>query len=120
MASIESTLPALTSSQQYVVLIRLANELEDYLDRGLCFCANASDRIARARARLDRQASLAQAIGYERLSAEMRDACAANVQGVLPAGVRTDQGHSSLRVPRSYAARITTVLRSRATRLIRS
>jgi len=107
-ARVDSLAPA----DRLVVLIRLANELEDYLDGGVLFCANSEARLARLMRIADDHVTLAQRLGQPALAEELSRAFAGNGTGPVPAGVRNRSGHSRLRVPRSYGRRYVARLRS--------
>ena len=104
-------------SERFVILIRLANELEDYLDTGLLFCANAVDRMSRAARRREPQAALARQLGCDSLAEELTRALEANERRTLAAGVRGAHGHSALSQPRSYRRRPAVAVRQYVARL---
>lgn len=102
----------LSMPEQRVILIRLANELEDYLDGGVLFCANSEARLARLVRIRDDHVSLARQLGQPDLADELSQAFSTNAAGAVPSGVRNRSGHSRLWIPRSCRLRYVSVLRS--------
>jgi Domain of unknown function (DUF6817) len=70
-----------------VVLIRLANELDDWLHCEVAHCANASGRIKGARRDEPHLMALARILGHPGLGEELRDAVAENRAAAVPEGV---------------------------------
>jgi len=111
LAAAVGTLPARDRS---VVLIRLANELEEHLDCGIQFCANGAQRMARVASLGPLFVEMAQTIGQPGLADELSAAFAENCTTPIPDELRSTTSYSFLEPPRSYGRRWTVRLRSYA------
>jgi (p)ppGpp synthase/HD superfamily hydrolase len=112
IASVSARAASLSPSDRHVVVIRLANELEDYLDDGVLFCANSGARLERLARVAGAHVALARQLGQVGLAEELEQAFGRNMSGAVPPGVRSPAGHSRLRVPRSYRRRYLAVVRA--------
>jgi (p)ppGpp synthase/HD superfamily hydrolase len=112
IAGLPARAAILSPLDQRVVLIRLANELEDYLDGGVLFCANSAARVARMARVANDHLVLARRLGHPDLADELSQAFAMNAAGSIPSGLRSKSGHSRLRIPRSCRRRYVSILRS--------
>jgi (p)ppGpp synthase/HD superfamily hydrolase len=106
----------LSPVEQRVVLIRLANELEDHLDAGIQFCANRAQRIARMLALADPLVDLARQLGHPVLADELSRSFAENRSTIIGEGLREQSSYSALHVPRSCRRRYITLVRSYVSR----
>lgn len=99
----KSTIPAicdrlntLNATERQVLLVRLANELEDHLDHGVLYCGNAEQRRDYIRSSLYLSIEMAHKLGFPTLAAALecnfRDTCSIEI----PAAVRTSRNSSYL------------------------
>lgn len=109
---------SLPAREQHVLLMRLANELEEYADCGIQFCANAADRLARMKARGPHLINAARAIGQPALASELCRVIDENAATVIPASLRGPTNFSHIRPPRSYTRRWSARIRSSASKLL--
>ena len=112
IAGLPARAATLSPIDQRVVVIRLANELEDYLDGGVLFCANSAARVARMSRLAKDHLVLARQLGHPDLADELSQAFALNAADSIPSGLRSRNGHSRLRIPRSCRRRYVSILRS--------
>lgn len=84
------------SKERQVLLIRLANELEDHLDHGVLYCGNAEQRREYIRSSLYLSVEMAHKLGFPTLAAALecnfRDTCSVEI----PAAIRTSRSSSFL------------------------
>ena len=109
---------SLPPREQHIVLMRLANELEEHTDCGIQFCANAEQRLARMRSLGPHLTNIARAIGQVDLASELCRAMEENDKAVIPAALRGASSFSSVRPPRSYTRRWTARMRSSMSRIL--
>jgi amino acid adenylation domain-containing protein len=95
-------LPEFDLTQRNVVLMRLANELEEHLDMASLYCSNAMERRLFAELYGDHLLKLADELGYPKLASRLRGAFSTlertEVPEVLRAPRRIGNGHEDLRV----------------------
>lgn len=91
---------ALDALDREVVLMRLANELEDHLDLGACFVAEPPGRD-----RLEAARDLAEALGHPRLAEDLRACLAAEEAVRIPPWLRGVHARTFLVAPRSHRVR---------------
>lgn len=87
------------------VLLRLANELEEYTDLGVCYCnERARKRISFDQTIQDTLTNMAESLGHETLSTSLADAFRAASGADVPdvARSRESSGKSILIPPRTY------------------
>lgn len=94
LAALRERLPALAPADREVVLIRLANELDDHLDLGALYCGNAEHRRGRIGAGLRLAGDLARDLGVPELGASLDRAFDATLSTELPGALRTDRATS--------------------------
>ena len=104
-----------SAGERITVLIRLANELEEYLDLGLAHRANVSELARRASAAAC-QRELANRLNEPRLAEELAQQMRDNAAASIPPAVRGPRMNSHLRRPRSYSRRFVVAIRSSLTR----
>lgn len=99
----KSTIPAirdrvdtLNASDRQILLVRLANELEDHLDHGILYCGNAEQRREYIRSSLYLSVEMAQKIGFPALGAALELAFRDTFSVELPAVIRTKRNSSFL------------------------
>lgn len=85
MMALPDRLPTLSQAERCVVLMRLANELEDYADLGMAFCQKNSQ--AAIAAEWDGIVAIAHGLGYtalaEALSTSFQKTATSQIPGVL-------------------------------------
>jgi len=89
------------SIDREVVLLRLANEVDDHLDLGILYCRDAVDRLARARQMQVPAVELARRLGEPRLAAALEAAIGTCLSGAVPDGLRTAHALSFALAPPS-------------------
>ena len=99
----KSTIPAirdrvdtLNASDRQILLVRLANELEDHLDHGILYCGNAAQRREYIRSSLSLSVEMAQKLGFPALAAALELAFRDTFSVELPAVIRTERNSSYL------------------------
>jgi len=94
--AIRDRLDILEPTERQILLIRLANELEDHLDYGVLYCGNAEQRREYIRSSLYLSVEIAHKLGFPSLAAALeynfRDACSVEI----PAAIRTSRNSSFL------------------------
>ena len=115
--SLPARAATLTVTEQRVLLIRLANELEDHLDLGIQFCGNRAQRMARMDALGEDAVELARRLGYAALAEELSTAFADNRAAAVPLALKGQEAYSSLRIPRSCARRYVSRVRAYLSKL---
>jgi (p)ppGpp synthase/HD superfamily hydrolase len=105
-------LDQLSSIDRDVVLMRLANELEERLDLGLRYCGDTKYQSYASRD-CQRLVECAQKLGYPTLAIELEQAFEATVQADLPQQFcnSTGFGYSALVVPQSCRPKLSVALR---------
>ncbi len=115
---LSSGIAELDPLDRQVVLVRLANALEDHLDMALAYC-----RKVQARSYLDRSVAamveLAISLGYPHLAAELEGAAEATALAQIPPSLRVDRRRTYVTAPASYRRRPTAVARDVAARALR-
>ncbi len=105
----------LGSDDRTIVLMRLANDLEDHLDRGILYCHNAKDRLASLKSPHNLLVASAEKLGYSVLASELNRV----LQETLQYSINNDlisqgEGKGVLRkIPFSYRQRFTHYLYQR-------
>jgi (p)ppGpp synthase/HD superfamily hydrolase len=83
-----------TDLEKQVLLIRLANELEDHLDRGVLYCGNAEQRRQYICSSLYLSVAMAQQLNYPQLAAALENTFRETLTKQLPE-ILMGQGRSS-------------------------
>ena len=96
-------LDAMSEAQRGVVLMRLANELEEFLDRGILYCGDRKRRALTDPHRCRLMIDVARRLGYPALSEELARSVA-EASSELPAELRRARSANSsyLVAPASY------------------
>ncbi len=98
LARVESMAP----DERDVVLIRLANELEDHLDLGVLYCGNADTRRAAIRSWLGLSVDVARRLGHPALAAELNRAFDEVLSDDLPEVLRQPHMYTHKVPPSSH------------------
>jgi (p)ppGpp synthase/HD superfamily hydrolase len=114
---IEEGLDALDPREREVLLIRLANELEDHLDLGVLYCADARRRRDHVSASLYLCVDMAKRLGFPHLADALAQAFRETLSTELPMSLRRADSGSFVVAPASYALRWPVRLRRLLARL---
>lgn len=79
-----------------ILLIRLADELEDHLDQGVLYCSTAEHRREYIQPSLFLSVGMAHKLGHPALASALARAFQETLSVELPAKIRRAQGHSFL------------------------
>jgi hypothetical protein len=103
--SIRNRVGSLTATERDVLVIRLANELEDHLDFGVLYCGNGEKRREYIRSPLNQSVDMARMLGLDALAAELDRAFAATLAAELPAALRNPHDYTFVQPPASHSPR---------------
>lgn len=97
-------LDGMTEVERHIVLIRLANELEEHLDLGMLYCGAQRLTGTSANHRCRLLVKLAEKLGFPTLARELTSAFAETASATLPPELRRSDARNSSYVvaPRSY------------------
>ncbi len=95
-----------------VVVLRLADRLEDTLDGGDLYCANAEQRLRNLAQGGASMVNLASALGFPRLAAELGEALSFLSSARIPHGLQNGDGHTRvyLAMPNSCRMRYSALI----------
>lgn len=96
----------LTPIERDVLVIRLANELEDHLDYGVLYCGNGEKRRDYIRSPLNQSVEMARALGLDVLAAELDRAFRETLAAELPPALRNPKDYTFVQRPASLAPRL--------------
>ncbi|MBD2180488.1 HD domain-containing protein [Planktothrix sp. FACHB-1355] len=113
ISAIAQNLNTLTPSDRHVLLMLLANELEDHLDLGILYCANFEKRLRYVKRSGDLIVKIAEELGFASLAAELTRVFAEVTSANIPAGLRSTYNYSFQLAPKSYHKRTLIGLRDR-------
>lgn len=105
IAEIHAGAAGLGPRDRDVLLLRLANELEDHLDLGVLYCGNAEERRAAVRQWLHLCVDLAHQLGQPKLAAEFDRVFREILSEDVPEVVREAEDHTHSLAPRSSVPR---------------
>ena len=94
-----------------VLVIRLANELEDHLDYGVLYCGNGEQRREYIRSPLNQSVDMARSLGLTTLAAELDRAFAATLAEEVPEGLRNPHDYTYVQPPASHSPRVSVAAR---------
>lgn len=103
-------LDTLSEIERHVVLIHVANELEDYWDLGVLYCGDAEDRRGDVSSHLHLMVPMAEKLGYPELATALDQAFTATVSSELPTPFQTHETASFLVCPASHRPRVAVTL----------
>ncbi|HEX9420428.1 MAG TPA: HD domain-containing protein, partial [Methylomirabilota bacterium] len=86
--AIGAQLDAMTALERDVLLIRLANELEDHLDLGVLYCADAGRRRDHVSTSLHHCVDMAKRLGFPELADSLSQAFQATLSADVPMALR--------------------------------
>jgi (p)ppGpp synthase/HD superfamily hydrolase len=99
---IHARVASMTPTERDVLLVRLANELEDHLDLGVLYCGNADDRRAAIRSWLGLSVDMAHGLGQPALAAELTRVFDEVLSDDLPAVLRQPHKYTHRLPPSSH------------------
>lgn len=94
--TIREGLTTLGPKDREILLVRLANELEDHLDFGVLYCGNAEHRREYIRSSLYLCVGMAHRLGFPALAAALARTFQSVVSAELPTPTGTGHDHSFL------------------------
>ena len=103
--SIRQRVGTLSQIERDVLVIRLANELEDHLDHGVLYCGNGEKRREYIRSPLNQSVDMARMLGMPELAAELDRAFTETVEADLPDALRNPHEYTFQQPPASHAPR---------------
>ena len=109
--SIRARVGSLTPIERDVLVIRLANELEDHLDYGVLYCGNGEKRREYIRSPLNQSVDMARSLGLTTLASELEEAFRETLSEELPAALRTPHDYTFTQPPASHSPRLTVAAR---------
>lgn len=95
----------LTQSERDVLVIRLANELEDHVDLGVLYCGNGEKRREYIRSPLNQSVEMARKLGFMDLAAQLDRLFNETLNAELPAALRTPHDYTFVQPPASHSPR---------------
>jgi (p)ppGpp synthase/HD superfamily hydrolase len=102
---IRERVETLSPIERQVLVIRLANELEDHLDYGVLYCGNGEKRREYIRSPLNQSVDMARALGHTQLAAELDRAFRETVSTELPLALRNPHDYTFVQPPASHSPR---------------
>ena len=97
---------ALSAGDRAVLLMRLANELEDHIDLGVTFCADAEHRRQLIRSWLHVCVNLAKELGHPELGGALAEAFRGSLYAAAHPALMTSQSISHTLPPASCRSRL--------------
>ena len=107
----------MSTDERAVLLVRLANELEDHLDRGITYCGDAEHRRQLIRSWLHICADLAEEMGHPELGSALTEVFRESLCVTPPPALATSQRISHTLLPASCRPRLLVRLRRVLARL---
>lgn len=95
----------LTAIERDVLVIRLANELEDHLDFGVLYCGNGERRRDYIRSPLNQSVDMARRLGFTELASELDAAFTDTLSATLPPALRNGHDYTFVQPPASHSPR---------------
>jgi (p)ppGpp synthase/HD superfamily hydrolase len=95
----------MSAVERDILLIQLANELDDYRELGSNYAANADERIAAVRQCGPQQVEMAEWLGYPELAQALRETYAESIAAFVPKPLRSEFKYGYEIVPDSCRVR---------------
>jgi len=114
---IHDRLDAMDESERDVLLIRLANELEDHADLGVLYCSNADRRRTYVSSSLYRCVDMAARLGFPDLATALDGAFKETLSAAVPPAFRRAESESFLLAPASHGLHLAVQVRRILARL---
>ncbi len=108
---IRQRVPSLGPAEREVLIIRLANELEDHLDCGVLYCGNGEQRRAYIRSPLKQSVDMARSLGQMKLADSLDEAFQETLRVELPAALRNQHDYTFVQPPLSHRPRLKVAVR---------
>jgi (p)ppGpp synthase/HD superfamily hydrolase len=105
--AIRQRVDSLTAVEREVLVIRLANELEDHLDNGVLYCGNGEERREYIRSPLNQSVGMAKHLGLSALADELQRAFDETLSADVPAALRNPQEYTFVQPLASHRPRLT-------------
>jgi (p)ppGpp synthase/HD superfamily hydrolase len=109
--AIRQRVSTLAPIERDVLVIRLANELEDHLDCGVLYCGNGERRREYIRSPLNQSVDMARALGLTELASELDAAFNATLTAELPVALRNQHDFTFVQPPASHSPRMKIAVR---------
>lgn len=109
--TIRERVETLTPIEREVLVIRLANELEDHLDFGVLYCGNGEKRRDYIRSPLNQSVDMANKLGLTDLAAELDAAFTDTLTATLPETLRNSHDYTFVQPPLSHRPRLKIAVR---------
>ena len=119
VGTLADTAASMDEADRRVMLIRLANELDDHQDRGLLYVAGVARRRTFIRTSLHRCVEMAERLGHPALAIELARVLKETLTADVPPGLRGPTDDSFLLAPASHSWRAAVVARWILARLAR-
>jgi (p)ppGpp synthase/HD superfamily hydrolase len=102
---IRARVDTLTAIEREVLVIRLANELEDHLDFGVLYCGNGEKRREYIRSPLNQSVDMARSLGLTELATALDAAFTDTLTATLPETLRNTHDYTFVQPPESHSPR---------------
>jgi (p)ppGpp synthase/HD superfamily hydrolase len=109
--ALADTIDSMAADETDVLLIRLANELEDHVDLGVLYCGNAERRRRDIRMSLHRCVAMARQLGHPGLAEELQRAFDEVLSTDVPDALRNCREYTYFVPPSSHSLRIPVIIR---------
>ena len=109
--AIRQRVTTLAAVEREVLVIRLANELEDHLDCGVLYCGNGEQRRAYIRSPLNQSVDMARLLGETDLADALDEAFQETLRAELPAALRNPHDFTFVQPPLSHRPRLKVAVR---------
>jgi (p)ppGpp synthase/HD superfamily hydrolase len=108
---IRDRVASLPPIEREVLIIRLANELEDHLDYGVLYCGNGEQRRAYIRSPLNQSVDMARVLGETKLAETLDQAFNETLAEELPLTLRNPHDFTFVQPPLSHRPRLKVAVR---------
>jgi (p)ppGpp synthase/HD superfamily hydrolase len=108
---IRARVSTISPAEREVLVIRLANELEDHLDCGVLYCGNGEQRRAYIRSPLNQSVDMARALRETRLADALDEAFQETLQAELPVALRNPHDFTFVQPQLSQRPRLKVAVR---------
>jgi (p)ppGpp synthase/HD superfamily hydrolase len=106
IAEIRDRIEVMTLRERDILLIRLANELEDHLDLGILYQGDAEHRLRYMQTHLASCVAMAEQIGYPDLAARLAATFDEVARAAIPVALRRAEAESFRVPPASHRTRL--------------
>lgn len=109
--SIRQRVDSLNQLERDVLVIRLANELEDHLDYGVLYCGNGEKRREYIRSPLNQSVDMARSLGLTALADALERAFTETLLEEIPVLLRNPHDYTYVQPPASHSPRVSVAAR---------